>query len=89
MATILLVYLAVHSLIALVFLVFSAAELVDTGRSTPARLAATLIACAVWPVTLVVMSVTVLLARASARRASAGAHLAPRAGNVIAFRRPS
>lgn len=53
-----------YGVVALMFLAFSCAELIDTGRSNRTRLLLAIAAAAFWPVALVVASVAaVLMAR--------------------------
>jgi hypothetical protein len=51
----------VYGAITLVFLILSSAELLESGLSTPSRLAGVLVTALFWPVTLVVMSLVVLI----------------------------
>ncbi|NBN63019.1 hypothetical protein GWI72_09955 [Microvirga tunisiensis] len=57
-----------YGVVALMFLAFSCAELIDTGRSSRGRLLLAISAAAAWPVALVVASVAAAMARRPAAR---------------------
>ena len=51
-----------YGLVGMLFLILSVAELLESGRSTPARLLLTIVTSALWPVTLLVTSLIVVIA---------------------------
>lgn len=52
---------ALYCAVAVVFMVLSAAELLESGTSSPLRLCGVLAAAALWPVTVSVLSLYVFL----------------------------
>lgn len=62
-----------YGVVALMFLAFSCAELIDTGRSNRLRLALAIAAAMFWPVALVVASLAaVMVARPTRSPAASG-----------------
>jgi len=51
----------IYGAITLVFLIMSSTELLESGLSTPGRLAGVLVTSLFWPATLLVMSVVILM----------------------------
>ncbi|MEO9753599.1 hypothetical protein [Roseibium sp.] len=81
-----------YCVIALFFLIFSAAELIDSGNSSNLRLLAALATSVVWPATLIVMTAFVFGAQCAARlrfstKSNELHHVPARTPNVIAMRR--
>ncbi|WP_153770258.1 hypothetical protein [Labrenzia sp. CE80] len=88
----LILTVTLYGVIALFFLIFSAAELIDSGKSSNLRLLSAVVASAVWPVTLIVMTVVVLGAQCAARLNFSTElhkirHVPTQEPNVIAMRR--
>lgn len=52
-----------YGVIGLTFLILSATELLESGRSTTLRLVSTLLTSLIWPLTIVVMSFVVAISR--------------------------
>ncbi|ADZ71472.1 hypothetical protein [Polymorphum gilvum] len=52
---------ALYGVVAVVFMIFSCAELVDTGRSSPVTLLLAVVTSLAWPLTLMVMTVVVVM----------------------------
>ncbi|MEP4030333.1 hypothetical protein [Roseibium polysiphoniae] len=81
-----------YGVIALFFLIFSAAELIDSGNSSNLRLLSAVVTSAVWPVTLIVMTAVVFGAQCAARlnfstEPHKMSHVPAQEPNVIAMRR--
>jgi hypothetical protein len=58
-----LIGVSLYGSIGLLFLVTSSAELLESGRSTSARLASTILTSLFWPLTVLILSLTVAYTR--------------------------